>query len=548
MSLQRLDEIVKKAAKALYDNDKYMINVLAVKARKTAEAYPTDQTALGMSAFLNKKAAANQTLITRAELKDVYNRLYTRNTKFAESFSEELGIVAAEDIKHKGFSRDPLEGISLTEETYNKFADPILSNALASAFDKTIPYKPFSNKMEKSAQENCLRELNRYDIKPKQIDIVAGQEDILICQASYETPRGTSNVLIPIEIKNNKALFPTMFLSTAGFRDLKNENLQEHLLNTAGKKYTVNVQELLKTIAEAKNGQSEVISDLEYIITKAAASKEIPASHMTGGILQQEIDKEAMADVKEFEYEQPAEVQEFAKKLTSNAGIAEFTLGKVNVDLGRKIISQAMNLFGYKNAQIGISNNTEDTIFYAVAVDNTIGFNVPVKIVNKKISYPTVVFADGRMVEFSKEGISELLAAGETDHNATVVASTMFGFSPSDLVKQIKIALHNGNYVKAEEGLNVLNSTGDKKAYKIGYELYVEALKNGGMKKVASVHEGCTHQYKSASSKYMLCAQTNLPIHKIYKDKNGQCRPGYRQNMDESSEGNSSINSKIFQE
>jgi hypothetical protein len=545
MSLQRLNEIVTKAAKALYDNEKFAIGVLAVKARRLAESYPLDQTVVGMSAYLNKKASStSQAFLTRAELKDAYNRLYTRNSKFAELFTEELGL-NSEEKSPKGFQRDPNEGRNLVEGAYEKLADPILSNALASAFDSSIPYKPYSNQVAKSAQHNCLHELNRLGVSPKKIDVVAGQTDLLICQAAYETPRGTSNVLIPVEVKAGQALLPTVFLSTAGFLDLSAETVTEHLHATAGKAYKVDVQKLLEMVATAKNGTPETLSEVERIVMKANAAKETPVTHTVNGILYQQIDKVA-SEVQEVEYEQPAEVQEISKRLTSAAGVAEFTLGKTNVDLGRKMVRQAMFEFGYKNAQVGVADSNKDTIFYAVSVDHSLGFRVSVKVANKKIQYPSFIFAGERMVEFSKGGISDLLAGGETDHNATVVSSPMFGFSPADLVKQVRASLQNRDYRRTEEALAVLQASGDQKAYRVGYELYTAALKQGDLQKQASATTCCSRQYKSAHSKYMICAHTNLPVHKVYQDKNGDCRPMYRQGMSDSAEGGSFLHSKIF--
>ncbi len=544
MSLQRLNEIAVKAAKALHDNEKFAIGVLAVRARRVAEAYPLDQTAIGMSAFLNKRAeSSNQIIITRADLRDAYTRLYTRGNKFAEVFQEELGITA-EKRKTVNFSRNPLEGQDLMEKACENLVDPILKNSLASILDPNIPYKPYSDKTAVSAERSCLHELNRLGVIPKKIDVVAGQQDILLCQAAYETPKGTSSVLIPVEIKTNKALLPTVFLSTAGFRDLNAETLTEHLRTTVGKNYQVNAQKVLEAIVTAKNGTPEPISDVEYIVMKASASKGTPAYNING-IVGQEINKIA-SEVKDPIYEQPQEVQEIAKHLTSKAGSAGFLLGKDNVELGRKIITQAMTDFGYKNCQVAVADNNKDTIFYAVSVDHTTGFRVPIKLVNKKIQYPSVIFANERMVEFSKHGISELLSSGDTNYQAVIDSSTMCGFSSNELIHSLKNALQNRDYLKAEEALAILQTSGDSKAYHVGYDLYTMALKHGDLQKTASVEKTCDRQYKTPYSNHMICAHTNLPLQKVYQDRHGNCRPKYRQHMDDTPEGGSFLHSKIF--
>ncbi|HVI40225.1 MAG TPA: hypothetical protein VM577_06160 [Anaerovoracaceae bacterium] len=546
MSLNRLNELVTRAAKAVYDNEKFPVGVLAVQVSKAAQAHPTDQTLINMAGFLTKRAAAsNKLFITRAELKDVYNRLYTPNNKFAGYFAEELGITEAP--KPKTMVRDPNEGKNLVEHAYENLADPILSNALASAWDKSAPLKMYSKVAAVSAQKSCAHELNRQGLPPKKIDVVAGQEDILICKATYDTPKGESHVLIPVEVKEHRALLPTMFLSRAGFVDLEPGFVKDHLVSTAGKSYKVDVQKLLEVVATAKNGAPETLSDVERIVMKQSAAKETPITHTANGILYQQVDQ-PIPDVQEPQFEQPEEVKAFAQSLTSSAGIAEFTFGKTAVDNGRQLIRHALSSFGYPNAQVAVADCDKSTIFYAVAVDNGAGFKVPVKVDSKKrIQEPSLVIAAGTVAEFSKSGISGLLAQGASDNQAATVASPLYGLKPSEVMSQLKQALATSNYLKAEDALNVLKASGDDKAFSVGFELYKDALKNdGGLKKEASTETCCSMQYKVAHSKYMICGHTNLPIHKVYQDKNGDCHPMYRKGMSETAEGGSFLHSKIY--
>ena len=544
MSLHRLNELVSKAAKALYDNEKFAVGVLAARVRKAATAYPTDQTVLNMAGFLNKRAASsNKLFITRAELKDVYNRLYTPNSKFPQLFSEELGITA--EAPRAKMARDPNEGTNLVEGAYEKLADPILSNALSVAFDKNAHYKPYSEATAKSAQAHCAYELDKFGLSPKKINVVAGQPDVLICQATYDTPRGESHVLIPVEIKQQKALLPTIFLSQVGFSDLNAEALKEHLVSTAGKSYKIDVQQLLQVISTAKNGAPETISDVERIVMKTAAAKETPITHTANGILYQQVDSPT-PDVQETQYEQPAEVQEFAKRLSSAAGVAEIAFGKNSVELGRKLIRHAVNSWGYKNAQVAVADCDKNTIFYAVSVDNGAGFKVPVKVQQGKIQEPSVIISSNGLGEFSSAGVSEVLSQGSLDPHVVAMTSPLYGTKPSDLVNQVSQAMSERNYLKAEDALNVLRTSGDEKAFRTGFDIYVKALKGEGLTKEASEHSKCTKQYKTAHSKYMICAHTNMPVHKVYQDKNGDCRPGYRKGMSETSEGGSFLHSKIY--
>src|SRR3990167_1666823 len=334
MSLHELNKIVGKAAKALYDNEKFPVEVLAVRARKAAESFPSDPTVVAMSNFLTKRASA-EVFITRAELKDVYQRLFSRNNKFGSLFLEELG--ASEMPKAHLMQRDPGEGKDFTKEAYERLSDPILANAMTAEFDKRARYQPYSASFAKSAARTCLHELNRY-ATPRKVDVVAGKPDLLICQATYETPKGMANVIVPVEVKDGAALLPTVFLSRAGFVDLAKEALEEHLLATAGKQFSVDVQKVLEVVSNAKNGSPEPLSEMEIIIAKTRASQGVPSTHTANGILYQEVDKPQL----DIEPPHLPEADKFAKKLASPAGVAEFTFGKQAVDTCRKMLKQAL--------------------------------------------------------------------------------------------------------------------------------------------------------------------------------------------------------------
>ena len=239
--LNKINNVVMKAAKALYDNEKFVVGVLATRATKLAETYPTDPTVVGCSNFLNKRAHSGDVWITRAEFKNVYNRLYSNNNKFASEFKDELGLV--EHDPRKIMQRDQHEGENLVASAYEQLGDSLLSEQLEAALDKRTDFKLYSTETAKSAQKTCARELNSFGALPKKLSVVAGQSDIIICQATYETPKGHSSVLIPVEIKEGHALAPGMFLSLGGFVSLNKTTLQEHLRATAGKSFQIDVQQ-----------------------------------------------------------------------------------------------------------------------------------------------------------------------------------------------------------------------------------------------------------------------------------------------------------------
>ena len=204
--LNKVSGVVQAAVKAVHDNEKFLIGVLAAQANRVAAQHPHDQTVVGFSGFLTKRASTKNVslFITRAELNDVYHKLYTPNNKLAQHFSHELGLV--EETKTNIMRRDSNEGsTNLVDDAYNKIVDPLLSEQLESAFSRES-HKPYSNAAAQDAQKACARELNSCGVLPKEVKVEAGQADILICRATYDTPCGQTSVLVPVEVRNEQAL------------------------------------------------------------------------------------------------------------------------------------------------------------------------------------------------------------------------------------------------------------------------------------------------------------------------------------------------------
>lgn len=522
MSFHQLKKIVGNATKVVADGEKLSVAMLASRARKVAEAHPYDNTSVGMSNFLSKRASAGNTFITRAELRGVYHRLYTQNNKFCGSFSEELGL--SELSGPKFFPRHANEHKDLVKEAMDKMADQHLTHTLTSLFDKDTKYTPYTPQIAKNASTACLQELNQF-AAPKKVEVVAGQEDLLICKATFETPKGQSSVYIPVEISEGNPLLPTMMLSQGGMVDLNEQNLVDHVVKVAGKNLSVDTQKMLSVLDEAKNGKKEAVSEIEMIIAKAKiASGE--SAYTADGILYQELDK-----VQEpVQYEDQEEVLEFGAKLASPKGGAEFMFGKDAVDTARKLVVKAMKDFGFKNVNTNVTSSDDSKIYFAVSLGNQGGFNVAVPVVNNKPSQPKVIVASAGIFDFNRNGISELLAFSAPDTKAIAAASPLYSLSSSALVEKIRTAMVDGNQAVAEDALNVLKHSGDVSSYQAGFAAYVDGL--GG--KVAEASGGkCSLQRKVAYSSHVLCGHTNLPLHKVYQDEHGDCRPLYRKSQPE---------------
>lgn len=546
MSLHRLQQIVEKTAKNLYDNETFAAGLLVSKARQLAQNNPYDNTCIGMCQFLAKRAEGRNSFLTRAELKDVYHRLYTNGNKFAEAFASELGTPTQLLMPKRN---EMVSDDDLIENAFKAGADPVMKNELDSAFDPQVPLKSYSAETAGRAERVCALELNRQGMAPKVVEVVAGQADVLLCQASWETPKGISRALIPIEIRSGQALLPTIFLSTEGFLELTAGELETHLKKVAGQRLTVNVGGILNLISRVKNGESELkpLTNVEKAVMKLASSKGTPAHYDPHGIIGQELMVEA-SEVKTPELKVDPDSEEILTHLSSSAGEAELMFGKNAVAQGRGIIINCLKEAGFPTAQVGISGADTGSVCYVAALNHRSAVKIPVKMGRNGVSeLPKVMLVNGGLKKLTVANLSAAAANPEpTEVRTRAAASPLYEVKGAELVKIVKEAMAQENYAKAEDALSVLQAGSDQHAFQTAYTAYYQGLTGTG--KPEAVASTCSKQLKTAHSQHLICGHTNLPVHKVFQDAHGQCQPLYRQGMDSSFEGGMYLTAKIFGE
>lgn len=535
MSLDKINQLVNSIAKIVESSEKVAIPVLAVKLNKIAEANPYDQTIVTMATILNKMASNNQMFIARNELKALYSKFYSKNTKFAEYFQAELGEM--QELATPTFADKSSAPIVNTHE---HISDPILSNALAAAWDNTVTIKAFSSDSAARAKHAVASNLDVWNLKASKLDVAVGNEYFIVIQADYNTPKGTTSIFVPVETNKGKTLEPSVFMCNAGPQELNNVNIKNYLTTFAGAKLKVRAQDVLNVLTKEVTGK-EVINDVEMAATKIASAKE--RGGFFGGVVGQVV-LDAPRNV-EVSIPKSAEATSFAAKFATPSGVAGFKFGNDKLNLGRDVVVRELAGFGIKNPQINIVACDDTTIFYGVSLfGGKTAFKVPVKIANNRVLNPDVLICNGSIASFSKESISNLLVDGATDAKVAAATSPQHALNPADLVQSVKSAVAEGNYVKAEDALNILQQSGNVSAYKDAFASYINGM--GSMKKEASAEQTCSMIVKSANSSHPMCGHTNLPLHKVYQDEHGNCQPNYRRGMKETSEGAFFMNAKIF--
>lgn len=538
MSFDKIQQLISSLAQRVENNEKIATPFLVTKLAKCMQAYPEDQTIGSMARVIEKMADNNTLFIRKAEFKDLYNKLHTRNTKFAQLFKDELGLVD-ELPTPKLHSRDDAKEINIYAG-----ADDVLSNALTSVFDKHVPLKMYSQSLADKAKSSVASNLDSWNLKPTSLNVDQGNEKFIVIKADYETPKGVTSFYVPVAINNNKLAQASVFMGNYGPQELNNVNVKSYILKNAGSKLKVDGNGILEVLTKAASEDREV-SDAELALTRLNASRQVKSEFASNQILAQKIDKVATKDV---QLAKSDEFQSFEEHFTSPYGQASFNFGEDKVKLAREYIARELTSFGHSNPQITVLSHDNNTVFYGISLDaGKVAFTVPVKFASGKLQNPSLIICNGSASAFNSDSINKLYLNNETDYKVAAVASPQFNLKPSDLVNNIRVAMSEGNLAKAEDALNVLSRTGDNKAYAAGFSVFASGL-NGEKKEDITQHPMYNPNdfYKTAASKFLISKQIGLPINKIYIDDHGNHRPLYRRSMSESYEGASFMNAKIF--
>lgn len=533
MTFDKIQQLVGSLAKSMEDSERIATPILAAKLAKAVDVYPGDQTIGAMSRVIGKMASNNTLFISKADLKTLYTKLHSRNTKFADLFQDELGTV------------DSLPSPQLYERDDTKELNPfqvgdaVLANALTSVFDKHAPLKMYSQELANKALASVTSTLDAWNLKPTALTVNDGNDKFLVIKADYETPKGVTSLYVPVEILNKKVVEASVFMGNFGPQELNHTNIKTYLTSFAGNKSKISGANILAVLTKAASENREV-SDAEIALTKLTAIRQGKSEFFQNQVVGLKVAEASKKDVELPKYE---EFTSFEKQFTSPYGQASWQFGSEKVKIARDHIVRELVSYGHKNPQVTVVKSDENTILYSVALDaGRVGFTVPVKMADGKVVKPSIMLCNGSVASFNQEGVNELYVNNSSDFKAAAAASPLFGLKPSDVLNNLRAALAEGNNAKAEDALNVLANAGDAKAYATGFQMLMQGLSG---KQAAPVTK-CAHATHNKTSEHPICSQTGLPIHKVYQDKDGNCRPLYRRGMDETYEGAVFNNSKIF--
>lgn len=473
----------------LDSHEKISLASFSKKLDKVAEMNPQDITIGQMVRVVDAMNSGGERLvISRAEVRDLYKKLYTTSSKFATYFADELGI-----------EKEAEQAPSITETEFTPY-DVYSANDQAFASELSSLIDPVSTSYSPEAAKDAVAvvatECSYPGLVPV-VQIIGGNAEEITVSASYTTPAGIATIQVPVEVIGKRASVPSYFTGKDGSHYISHKSVLGYVRGYFRKAGSFAGVEVAAPVFQIESAE----------------------------------DKEA--------------VESFAMELETPKGVATFQHGEL-VEAARRVITAKMRGMGKRSAQIRVLDSSDSGITYGVSCSG-IAFKVPVKIEAGRMKEPSIIVCRGSVESFDAAGIASLQRESLTDVGVAAAVSPLFDLKPTDLVETVREAASEGNYSKAEDALNVLSESGDAEAYGTAFAEYSAAL--SGVKKTASttgaIHT-CSRIVRNANSTQPLCGHLNIPLHKVEQDKNGDCITKHQKQVMDSNQGTLFMTSKVF--
>lgn len=506
-SIQNLKNFASALAKKAEQQEQFFTGVLAERLTQAAQADPTDTTVVAMAKFLERRAQADAILISRKDLQNAYGKFYTNRSKCGSLLERELGLEKLATPKAAEFDNSQ-ESLS---DRLKKATDEKLVNIFEAAIEGKSTYKTITKAAINSAVTAC----KSYMPGNPPVEVRASREGLILCEASYETPKGRVHFYVPVEIDNSdRAIAPSVFISPLGVSEISRDNVLNQVVASAGKKSKYQAAEIMQAIGMTKSAGS--ISDVDLVVAASKIEK-TASSPVTGDniILNK---KNYQSELGEVRHDRSVNSFVYSHNLNSDAALVDSLFGKETVNRARSIVLNKLTSLGYVNPQIKVTGGTSDSITIVASV-NGCGFTVPVEVRAKSVVAPTKIFAKGSVEVFDVDGVKRLLSFEDRK-----TASTAGGYnlnSPNTLISLLQTKLAQKE--DPSEVLDAIHATGDSAAFKFAFELYRDSLtKTAEVVKPKSIRIGGKE----------VCAQTFLPIENVYYDEHGIAHAKHRKNLD----------------
>jgi len=496
---KKIEQSILSLGKQLKDSELISTSFMLSKLKKYASENPQDKTIGSLKIVFANLENNKKGFITRKELKDLYSKHYTFKTSFASLFENELGEKEIEPEIKTAQNIKPLD--------FNKYAaDESLVKLMGGLIKENTGW--VSADLVKKAERKIASDLNFLDYAPKSVKVLESNKDILLAVASFETPKGLTEVYVPM----TSNLEASVFIGNNAVDSLNKESLAKYIVSNSGQRLKTASKQVFDQInAYFKPKESKT----ELAITSLKVSKAKESLNLTNPILAYKIaeNKETIVEIPKSN-----EFSSLEEKFASPVGIALENFGEKGLQKAASVLESTLNQVNSPPLKIKVAGSTSNTINFDVQSKSGKTYSVGVKMAGSNPLSPEFAIVNGYVRKINASFESSLNEES-LDKKSFANISNLSLMSGEQLISFAKNLLENKELSKLEIVLEAIKEK-DLDLYKNAYKLI---LTDGLTKQASTIHK-CAKLITSPNSIHKVCSHTGLPENKIYVDQNGNCR------------------------
>lgn len=569
LNIGELARIAKEALNAKTTGQEFMLEDVYNVTRAAYERYPEDPVIRQVAFTIEKMAekAAPGAIISQATVSEIYNHLVSLsgNSKFRSVLGhlllEEKTTFSSQSPDYSKMNRVDAEDSCLDMKD---FVNQDIVNAISVAFGGSIDsVKAFDSKIAQKGVEFVTAELRALGTDNPNVEIMGGDQNIIVYASHFDTRKGRVTVAIPTEVRDGRVLFPSTFVADNHLKELTASNLSYFVdAKTESEDFGVpKTADILAAVGilagHVKNASDDEVKDqIESLFGETDKEMEMSAPNLY-------IDRQYESGRPDIDTtqnaEMPQELVHLSRDFEDSVLEAASAFGLEAIRNGKEMIGRELHAAGFRNAQVKFGSEGGDSVVYLAAIPTPKG-SAEIEIPVEMQSYgegqytplaPSYFGYDGLIEDFTIPKIQRFAISLPAPSSGSKVYSSAYSYMTlPELKDEILKAASANDYVSCEAALAEIQEKFSEEDFKNAVADYHYLL----MHKTHSEkmeQKQCSRMIPAGKgSIYSRCGHYGVPMHKVAIDEEGNCRLKTaieRDKLNPVDEGGASMSSaKIF--
>jgi len=565
-----LARIAQETLDSKTSGQEFMLEDVCNVTRAAYERYPEDPVIRQVAFTIEKMAerASQGATINQATMSEVYNHFVRLGeTKFRDVLGhllkDDRPDTSTSSANYTRMNRIDAETSGLNTDD---FVDKNLTNAISAAFGGSIDaVKAFDDRIAKKGTEFVSAELRALGVETPNVEVMGGDQNVIVYASHFETRKGRVTVAIPTEVRNERVLFPSTFVADDHLEELTASNLSYFVdKKTEQENFSVPKAHDVLAAVGIITGQVKTASaeddDLAKEFDGLFGEKEEGMAFSAPALYVDRKYESAQPDIDtRQEAEMPSELAHLSRDFEDDLLEAASAFGMEAIKKGKALVARELVAAGFKNAQVKFGSEGGDSVVYLAAINTPKGaveIEVPVEMQavaeDKHLPLVPSYFAyDGLIEDFTAPKLQRFAISLPAPSTSSTVFSSAFTYMTLPELKDeiLKSATIN-DYVTCEAALAQIEEKFTEEAFKNAVADYHYLLMQKSHLENAEQHQCSKMIAAGKGSIYARCGHFGVPMHKVVVGEDGNCKlktAVEKEKLNPSEEGGAAMSAaKIF--